>query len=67
MVNFSLKLEDNRVDKWSAHYLDYRKLKQAIKQLVASRNAANAKARRCAHELYETCTGWFLCKQYTWT
>lgn len=46
MVQFSLKLEDNRVDKWSSHYLDYRKLKKAIKQLVRSRQAANIIARR---------------------
>lgn len=46
MVQFSLKLEDNRVDKWSSHYLDYRKLKKAIKQLVTARNAADNIARR---------------------
>lgn len=46
MVQFSLKLEDNRVDKWSSHYLDYRKLKKAIKQLVNARNVADNIARR---------------------
>lgn len=46
MVKFSLKLEDNRVDKWSPHYLNYKRLKKAIKQLVCSRAAANVAARR---------------------
>lgn len=46
MVQFSLKLEDNRVDKWSSKYLDYRKLKKAIKQLVFSRRATAIIAER---------------------
>lgn len=43
MVQFSLKLEDNRVEKWSSHYLDYRKLKKTIKQLTRSQNALNCR------------------------
>lgn len=46
MVQFSLKLEDNRVDKWSSQYLDYRKLKKAIKQLALARRTAAIVAQR---------------------
>ncbi|CAM9832553.1 unnamed protein product [Pylaiella littoralis] len=46
MVQFSLKLEDNRVDKWSSQYLDYRKLKKAIKQLALARRTAAIVAHR---------------------
>eukprot|EP00752_Nemacystus_decipiens_P005274 g4784.t1 len=48
MVQFSLKLEDNRVDKWSSQYLDYRKLKRAIKHLAFSRKTAAMIAHRRA-------------------
>lgn len=30
MVEFGLKLEDNKVDKWSSHYIDYEKLKAIL-------------------------------------
>ncbi|CAB1117874.1 unnamed protein product [Ectocarpus sp. CCAP 1310/34] len=46
MVQFSLKLEDNRVDKWSSQYLDYRKLKKAIKQIASHRKTAALVAQR---------------------
>lgn len=39
MVQFSLKLADNRVDKWSSHYLDYKSLKETIAQQRRSRRA----------------------------
>ena len=32
MVEFGLKLEDNKVDKWSMHYIDYEKLKAILKR-----------------------------------
>ena len=32
MVEFGLKLEDNKVDKWSPHYIDYEKLKAILKR-----------------------------------
>ncbi|CAN0054746.1 unnamed protein product, partial [Ectocarpus sp. 6 AP-2014] len=48
MVQFSLKLEDNRVDKWSSQYLDYRKLKKAIKQIASHRKTAALVAQRRA-------------------
>jgi hypothetical protein len=32
MVEFGLKLEDNKVDKWSTKYLDYEKLKAILKR-----------------------------------
>lgn len=47
MVQFGLKLEDNRVDKWSSQYVDYKKLKKAIKQLAFTRKAAGIIAQRC--------------------
>ena len=45
-MQFSLKLEDNRVDKWSSQYLDYRKLKKAIKHLAFTRKTAAIIAHR---------------------
>lgn len=36
MVKFTLKLEDNRIEKWSSHYIDYKKLKQEINKLKNS-------------------------------
>lgn len=54
MVKFGLKLEDNRVDKWSSHYLDYKKLKKAIKQLVRSRNLASTISKRYITLLFYT-------------
>lgn len=50
MVQFGLKLEDNRVDKWSSYYVDYKKLKKAIKQLAFTRKAAGIIAQRCVCE-----------------
>ena len=32
MVEFGLKLEDNKVDKWSTKYIDYEKLKSILKR-----------------------------------
>jgi len=32
MVEFGLKLEDNKVDKWSNNYIDYEKLKSVLKR-----------------------------------
>jgi hypothetical protein len=32
MVEFGLKLEDNKVDKWSNNYIDYEKLKAVLKR-----------------------------------
>jgi len=32
MVEFGLKLEDNKVDKWSTYYIDYEKLKAILKR-----------------------------------
>ena len=32
MVEFGLKLEDNKVDKWSTNYIDYEKLKAILKR-----------------------------------
>lgn len=55
MVQFSLKLEDNRVDKWSSQYLDYRKLKKAIKQLALARKTAAIVAHRWALYILVTC------------
>lgn len=36
MVEFGLKLEDNKVDEWSSQYLDYEKLKGELKRAKAS-------------------------------
>ena len=30
MVEFGLKLEDNKVDKWAHEYIDYEKLKAVV-------------------------------------
>lgn len=60
MVQFSLKLEDNRVDKWSAQYLDYRKLKKAIKHLAFTRKTAAIIANRWVLPLFgESTKMWF--------
>eukprot|EP00985_Skeletonema_marinoi_P027688 scaffold23114_cov80-Skeletonema_marinoi.AAC.1 len=32
MVEFGLKLEDNKVDEWSTKYIDYEKLKAILKR-----------------------------------
>lgn len=37
MVEFGLKLEDNKVSEWSQHYLDYEKLKAILKKAKAAR------------------------------
>lgn len=39
MVEFGLKLEDNKVDEWAAQYIDYEKLKAVLKR--AKLSAAN--------------------------
>ncbi|KAL3767430.1 hypothetical protein ACHAW5_004823 [Stephanodiscus triporus] len=36
MVEFGLKLEDNKVDEWSSQYIDYEKLKAELKYAKAS-------------------------------
>mmetsp|Transcript_15878 Transcript_15878/g.33577 ORF Transcript_15878/g.33577 Transcript_15878/m.33577 type:complete len:856 (-) Transcript_15878:67-2634(-) len=36
MVEFGLKLEDNKVDEWSSQYIDYEKLKSVLKRAKAS-------------------------------
>ena len=36
MVEFGLKLEDNKVDEWSSQYIDYEKLKAVLKRAKAS-------------------------------
>ncbi|KAL3823186.1 hypothetical protein ACHAXA_010070 [Cyclostephanos tholiformis] len=36
MVEFGLKLEDNKVDEWSSQYLDYERLKGELKRAKAS-------------------------------
>lgn len=36
MVEFGLKLEDNKVDEWSEQYIDYEKLKEVLKRAKAS-------------------------------
>lgn len=36
MVEFGLKLEDNKVDEWSSEYIDYEKLKAVLKRAKAS-------------------------------
>lgn len=33
MVKFTLKLEDNRVEKWSGYYIDYKRLKHELDKL----------------------------------
>lgn len=40
MVEFGLKLEDNKVSEWSEHYLDYEALKKILKK---AKNAENKK------------------------
>lgn len=46
MVQFSLKLEHNRVDKWSDHYVQYSLLKKKIAQLRLARQAVGARPGR---------------------
>jgi hypothetical protein len=36
MVEFGLKLEDNKVDEWSGQYIDYETLKELLKRAEAS-------------------------------
>ena len=46
MVEFGLKLSDNKVTKWSSHYIDYEKLKvllKAAKSALKARDAIKAK------------------------
>ena len=37
MVEFGLKLEDNKVSEWSDHYLDYEGLKKILKKAKKDR------------------------------
>eukprot|EP00816_Leptocylindrus_hargravesii_P012287 CAMPEP_0196806948 /NCGR_PEP_ID=MMETSP1362-20130617/6884_1 /TAXON_ID=163516 /ORGANISM="Leptocylindrus danicus, Strain CCMP1856" /LENGTH=831 /DNA_ID=CAMNT_0042180649 /DNA_START=208 /DNA_END=2699 /DNA_ORIENTATION=+ len=39
MVEFGLKLEDNKIKKWSTHYLDYEGLKKLLKRCKAAMKA----------------------------
>ena len=36
MVEFGLKLQDNKVTKWSSHYMNYERLKKLLKTSKAS-------------------------------
>ena len=47
MVEFGLKLEDNKVDEWSDKYIDYEQLKKLIQNAkVAMKTRAELEARR---------------------
>lgn len=47
MVKFTLKLENNRIDKWSSYYIDYKKLKHEIDKLKNSTTAGSSFTTCC--------------------
>ena len=53
MVEFGLKLNDNKTAKWSHHYLDYEKLKRMLKK---AKKAREAKVRKSEHSVLATRT-----------
>lgn len=56
MVEFGLKLEDNKVEQWSDKYIDYEKLKSVLKKAkVASSNVEELK-KKLPREIVEGCT-----------
>lgn len=46
MVEFGLKLEDNKVEEWAAKYIDYEKLKSLIKKAKKAAEARDALVQR---------------------
>ncbi|GMH72957.1 hypothetical protein TrST_g2521 [Triparma strigata] len=49
MVEFGLKLEDNKVSKWGSHYLDYERLKSLLKKIKSTmKQRDDARDKRAA-------------------
>jgi hypothetical protein len=46
MVEFGLKLEDNKVSEWSEYYLNYEKLKAILKKAKASHKKYDEQAKK---------------------
>jgi hypothetical protein len=46
MVEFGLKLEDNKVSEWSDKYLDYEKLKAILKKAKAAKTSYDEQAKK---------------------
>ncbi|KAL3772850.1 hypothetical protein ACHAWO_002680 [Cyclotella atomus] len=56
MVEFGLKLEDNKVEQWSDKYIDYEKLKAILKKAkVASNNVQDLK-KKLPRDVVESCS-----------
>eukprot|EP00980_Cylindrotheca_fusiformis_P027873 scaffold22560_cov135-Cylindrotheca_fusiformis.AAC.84 len=46
MVEFGLKLQDNKVSEWSRHYLNYEKLKEILKKAKAAQKSYDEQAKK---------------------
>jgi SPX domain protein involved in polyphosphate accumulation len=46
MVDFGLKLEDNKVSEWSGHYMNYDKLKAILKKAKAAQKSYEEQAKK---------------------
>eukprot|EP00804_Cyclotella_cryptica_P023799 CCRYP_011181-RD/>CCRYP_011181-RD protein AED:0.08 eAED:0.08 QI:408/1/1/1/0.9/0.72/11/3644/212 len=55
MVEFGLKLEDNKVEQWSDKYIDYEKLKSILKKAKAAHNHVEELKKKLPREVVEGC------------
>ena len=53
MVEFGLKLEDNKVDKWAREYIDYEKLKAVLKRAKACAEYRDSIQNRASKQVVE--------------
>jgi len=51
MVEFGLKLQDNKVSKWGSHYMNYERLKKLLKTTKAAMKNRDELRERCAVKL----------------
>lgn len=63
MVEFGLKLEDNKVEQWSDKYLDYEKLKSILKKAKAAAGHVEELKKKLPKELVEACTREFAARK----
>jgi len=55
MVEFGLKLEDNKVEQWSNKYIDYEKLKSILKKAKAASNHVEELKKKLPQGVVEGC------------